>query len=297
MSNPWMKFYPSDWRADPRLRMCSLAARGLWVEMLALMHEASPYGHCLVNGLPPNEMQLAVLAGAPSDQVPDLIGELEAAGVFSRTREGVIYSRRMTRDDKKSRTARKNGKKGGNPTLGKETLFPSSDKQMHKGEDKTQKPEARGQKEPQTPYGVEEAVHDWNRMAERCDLPKCKAVTKTRKSAIGTRLRDHGEKGWKQVIEFISKSPHHLGQNDREWKAGIDFAARESAFVGILERCEDTAIAAPETPEAWARRVKFFQTEGEWHAPGPKPNEPGCQAPPEVLERAGYPQLIQGALV
>jgi hypothetical protein len=45
-----MKFYPSDWRSDPMLRLCSLAARGLWMEMMCLMHEAEPYGSLLVNG-------------------------------------------------------------------------------------------------------------------------------------------------------------------------------------------------------------------------------------------------------
>ena len=47
---PWMKFYPADWRAEPSLRFTSLAARGLWIEMLALMHEATPRGSLLVKG-------------------------------------------------------------------------------------------------------------------------------------------------------------------------------------------------------------------------------------------------------
>ena len=46
---PWMKFYPADWRADPALRMCSLAARGLWMEMLSIMHEADPRGSLRTN--------------------------------------------------------------------------------------------------------------------------------------------------------------------------------------------------------------------------------------------------------
>lgn len=104
---PWLKWYPSDWAGDPRLRMCSLAARGLWIEMINLMHEASPYGHLLVSGCAPTDAQLAVLAGGPPDQIPDLLRELETAGVFSRTRKGVIYSRRMTRDEKRSKYGQK----------------------------------------------------------------------------------------------------------------------------------------------------------------------------------------------
>jgi len=119
VSDPWFKFYPTDWRQDPALRICSLAARGLWIEMIALMHQSTPYGHLLVSDLSPTDAQLAALVGCPSDQVPLLLAELEAAGVFSRTRSGVIYSRKMTRMQKKAATARNNGRKGGNPTLGK----------------------------------------------------------------------------------------------------------------------------------------------------------------------------------
>lgn len=118
-SDPWMKFYPQDWRADEKLRMCSLAARGLWIEMLALMHRSERYGHLLVSGRVPTDAQLAVLVGASPEQVAMLLDELASADVFSRAASGAIYSRRMTRDKRKSEKARKNGKKGGDASLGK----------------------------------------------------------------------------------------------------------------------------------------------------------------------------------
>lgn len=145
MSNPWMKFYSSDWRSDPRLRMCGMAARGLWVDLICLMHEATPYGHLLVGDQSPTDTQLAVLVGTTPDQITALLGELESAGVFSRTRTGVIYSRKMTRMAKKAATARNNGRKGGNPTLSKERENPPLDNPIDKGRDKPQKPEARNQ--------------------------------------------------------------------------------------------------------------------------------------------------------
>lgn len=118
---PWFKFHPAAWRADQSLRVVSLAARGLWIECMCIMHEAIPYGHLVVNGRPVTDTQLAALTGTPPDQIAELLAELDAAGVYSRTSQGVIYSRRMTRDDKKARTARKVGKLGGNPTLCKQT--------------------------------------------------------------------------------------------------------------------------------------------------------------------------------
>lgn len=109
---PWFKFYPRDWRADEELRVCSMAARGLWIEMLALMHSAKPYGHLLINEQPPTDVQLASLAGAPIDQVVMLLAELESTGVFSRTRAGTIYSRRMVRDEKRRLDGQKSAKEG-----------------------------------------------------------------------------------------------------------------------------------------------------------------------------------------
>lgn len=114
---PWMKFYPADWRADPALRMCSLAARGLWMEMLSIMHEADPRGSLLINGKTIGTKQLASLCGATHRETIALSKELETAGVFSRAEDGTIFSRRMKRDDEKASRDKANGKAGGNPRL------------------------------------------------------------------------------------------------------------------------------------------------------------------------------------
>lgn len=113
MKNPWMKFYPSDWRGDAKLRMCSIAARGLWLEMLAIAHEAEEYGCVTINGKSPTNLQLAKMVGEDESWVTQWVTELENSGVFSRTSDGVIYSRRMVRDYKKAEVSRENGKNGG----------------------------------------------------------------------------------------------------------------------------------------------------------------------------------------
>lgn len=136
MSQAWLKFYPSDWRADPALRMCSLAARGLWMEMLCVMHEADPRGFLVVNGKALMSAQLAALAGCTSRETERLLGELEAAGVFSRDDTGTIFSRRILKDMARAERDALNGKRGGNPKL-KAWVNPP---------DKAQKPEARDQK-------------------------------------------------------------------------------------------------------------------------------------------------------
>jgi hypothetical protein len=141
MKQPWLKFFPSDWRADPALRMCSLAARGLWIEMLCLMHEARPHGSLLVNGKPVTAAQLANLVGAGIAEVEGFLAELEEAGVFSRDADGALYSRRMRRDEERAAVNRVNGRAGGNPSL-KASVNPPDNPPVKAGV-KAQKPESR----------------------------------------------------------------------------------------------------------------------------------------------------------
>lgn len=106
MKHPWLKFYPADWRADPRLRMCSLAARGLWIDLMAYMHEGKPYGHLTIDGILPAASGIASLVGRPVNEVVKALAELEAHYVFSRTDAGAIFSRRMVKDHDRSEEGR-----------------------------------------------------------------------------------------------------------------------------------------------------------------------------------------------
>lgn len=127
-AKPWMKFYPRDWRADEKLRDCSLAARGLWIEMLAIMHASERYGRLLVAGKAPTAASLARQVGAAADEVEVLLDELREADVFSTDASGIIYSRRMKSDEKRAENARKVGKRGGNPRLLKQSENSAQDK-------------------------------------------------------------------------------------------------------------------------------------------------------------------------
>lgn len=148
---PWMKWYPADWRQEPTLRLCSRAARSLWCDMLGLMHEADPYGFLLVSGRPLTDRQIAAVLGDSEKDVRGWLAELEEAGVFSRNEDGVIYSRRMLRDKAKEEENRRNGKSGGNPRLGAKDKQDDKadhnqpDKRGVKGGDKAHIPEARSQ--------------------------------------------------------------------------------------------------------------------------------------------------------
>ena len=95
---PAIMFYPGDWLSD-EIAGCSLAAQGLWLRMMFLMHRSSRYGHlALPNGsaIPPTSV--AAQCGISQEAYETLLLELDSVGKISRNNEGVIFSRRMVRD-------------------------------------------------------------------------------------------------------------------------------------------------------------------------------------------------------
>lgn len=116
---PAYQWYSGDWLKDPAVRSCSYAARGLWKDMLDLMHESHRRGYLqLADSSPVTALHLARMTGGTTDEVTTLLQELENSGVFSRTESGVIYNRRMVRDeDKRFKCAAAGRRGGGNPTF------------------------------------------------------------------------------------------------------------------------------------------------------------------------------------
>lgn len=113
---PSMQFYPGDWQRDAALRSCSVGARGLWIEMICLMHQAEPYGHLVVNGKPIALDTLARIVGCTAAECRRWVTELTDSGVLSIA-DGVIFSRRMVKDEHNRKVRAAGGKLGGNPAL------------------------------------------------------------------------------------------------------------------------------------------------------------------------------------
>ncbi len=128
MKRPAFQFYPADWRNDAGLKLCSLSARGLWIEMICIMHAAEPYGRLCAAGRPLDTRDLSKLVGESERDVKKWLDELVRNNVCS-SEEGAIISRRMVRDEslRERRAAggeagsefghlgAEHGKKGGRP--------------------------------------------------------------------------------------------------------------------------------------------------------------------------------------
>jgi hypothetical protein len=107
---PAFQFYPGDWVRDAGLQSCSLGAKGLWIQMICLMHEGEPYGHLRFGKKIISVQGLALMVGETPPRLRRLLRELENAGVFSRQADGTMFSRRMVRDERIRATRADSGK-------------------------------------------------------------------------------------------------------------------------------------------------------------------------------------------
>lgn len=118
MKRPAFQFYPGDWQRDAALRACSVGARGMWIEMMCVMHQADPYGYLVLNSNPIEAAQLARMVGSSEKEAARWMAELQSSGVFSVDDSRRIFSRRMVRDEELREKRGAGGKLGGNPDLG-----------------------------------------------------------------------------------------------------------------------------------------------------------------------------------
>lgn len=112
---PYFPFFVGDWVKDTR--MLSLPTRALWMDMLCLMHDSDRRGYLSRAGKPLTPEQIAAYSGCSAAEVSHATQELLDSGVCSCTEHGVLFSRRMVRDERKRRLCSEAGKKGGNPNL------------------------------------------------------------------------------------------------------------------------------------------------------------------------------------
>jgi len=102
--------------------------------------------------------------------------------------------------------------------------------------------EKKGKKErreynPPTPQrgDVDEAVEVYNGEASKLGLPVAKSITTDRRRKIKARLDEHGIDGWREAVGKLQESPHCLGENDRGWRADLDFVCQPKSFNRLIE--------------------------------------------------------------
>lgn len=110
----------------------------------------------------------------------------------------------------------------------KEITIPSS------SEDKSSSEEAPLTEVFPTRKDLEEAVSEWNDLAEMRGLPKVRSLDANRRKSLTARLRELGSLDeWVEVLVKVRDSPFCCG--DTGWRANFDFMLRKSSITKILE--------------------------------------------------------------
>ena len=115
--------------------------------------------------------------------------------------------------------------------------------QDHIPESRSQNPEARKEEErdstPLPPKGgippldVLRAFEAYNALALRTGLPQAAKLTPDRHRKIAARLKDYGLDGWAKALDRIEHSAFLTGQNDRQWRASLDFLCQPASFSKV----------------------------------------------------------------
>lgn len=305
----WSKFFWNDWQADPCLRMCSLAARGLWIDLLCIAAKSSPTGFVAIAGRPCTSTDIARLTGVSEQEVESLLGELSRNGVFSRDAQGRIYSRRMVRDNRKRQKLRQNGQKGGvSSCLKNKGIFARREQMSEQAPEQApepQKPEARYQKENIPPPPPDPRPSDQSAPPAAAAAPDFVKIIQAF-DAARTEI-------WGDAQSRLAPAPaDRLTAND--WiKSGIDlqFCADHFRYemAKMKEKNNDpprtlrffsdslirqfSSGKRPEIPPArrekniWELRMSGWNSEGFWMKEwGPPPSSPDCLCPSSQREAA-----------
>lgn len=84
------------------------------------------------------------------------------------------------------------------------------------------------------PISPEHVIEAWNVMAVEAGVPKAK-MTPERRKKLAMFIRRHPIDDITEAIWAVPRTPFLRGENDRGWKASIDFMLQPSSFTKIIE--------------------------------------------------------------
>ncbi|MDW9568083.1 DNA replication protein [Sinorhizobium meliloti] len=100
-----------------------------------------------------------------------------------------------------------------------------------------------------SPTAVDQAVTAFSEMARQSGLSVPRAVTASRRRSLLLRIEEHGLAAVLDAIDRIGRSRFCRGENDRGWRADLDFLCQPKSFVSILEgKYDDRPLQQSQSP-------------------------------------------------
>lgn len=119
---PALQFYTGDWLKDPSVQALDHEHKGVWMDLLCMMHESTDRGRLVLpTGQPFPDAGIARFLGLEQAKWKQIRSNLLAYGVASQDEAGVLYNRRMVRDEAIREARRRSGAIGGRASAAKQT--------------------------------------------------------------------------------------------------------------------------------------------------------------------------------
>jgi hypothetical protein len=267
---PFLNLANKDWLTDPKLRACRPTSRSLWIDLMCFSCLDDPIGYVSLNDGPMAAADItSAIAGWTIDGVEKALADLQKNGVFSVDKRHRIYSRRIVRDEKLAAISRKNGKKGGNPSLRKTKENLSGDKPRARarvgsgsGSGKNLDSESSlelteqevalpGFAEPPARASIKWALAEYDALAERAGLARLRTISPERQRKLRNILNKHGAAGWTEALAAIERSNFCRGHGKEGWVIDFDFLIKPAKFVNVLEGKYDNRRTSEPVQGSW----------------------------------------------
>ena len=261
MSAPFMQLYVADYLGDTR--HLTTEQHGAYLLLLMTMWRAD-------GRLPLDDGKLARLTGCTASRWAKIRDEVLAFFIIDG--DEITHGRLMFELEKASEKSIKRaeaGSHGGNAKARKDkasavanaTPLPchSSEPEPDKSKEPTVLCPTRSDGAP-----IQQAFEEWNAVARRHGLPLALDLTPNRRKQIKARLTDGGIDAWRAALQAVERSGHCRGENDRGWRADLDFVCQPKSFSRLREGfyAPKGAAVVPINTELRARHEAMLRKAG-----------------------------------
>jgi uncharacterized protein YdaU (DUF1376 family) len=245
MSDPWFKFYPSDWLSGTRA--FTLAETGLYVTLIAMMYDSGA-------AIAMDRKRLARMCGSTPRAFDKALSALIDAGKIIENDDG-LWSNRVQKEMKKRRYIAEKASQAAThrwqKTVENQCEVDADASKAHMRieclpEARSQKPEAREERKTATqsragaPSEVDEALAIYAEVCVPAGMAAVAVVTDKRRSAIRARLKEAKLDGWRKACHAAAMSPFWRGEvpptdGRPQFKGALDSFVRPENFAKLIE--------------------------------------------------------------
>jgi len=143
---------------------------------------------------------------------------------------------------------------------------------------------------------IDQALAMYEQVAVELGLPKVRKLNDQRKASMRLRLKEHGLDGWAEAMQALRDSSHCQGENNRGWRANLDFVLQESSMLKLLEGvyADKKKVAENKTipDDTLVKYCVEYEKNPDFWSPkleakvGPPPDKPGCRIKQWIIDKA-----------